>query len=223
LTGPSNFWSRRKADVKAEAAAEAREQADAIEARARASALAAEQEKSDEELLAELELPAPESLAQGDDFSAFMDRAVPERLRRRALRHLWRSNPVLANVDGLVDYGEDFSGSANVVENLKTAYQVGKGLTKHVEEMEKERERAAAASPVAQPGHDTPETAQTAAPDMVVSDEEQAPESRPDTRVDTDETKGDQNDATPALSFVAPDDAELTPARARRMQFAFEA
>ena len=35
----------------------------------------------------------------------------------------------------LVDYGEDFTDSATVIENLQTTYQVGKGMLKHVEEM----------------------------------------------------------------------------------------
>ncbi len=86
-----------------------------------------EDEKTDEELLAELDLPDPDTLSPGDDFSAFMRTRVPERLRRRALRVLWRSNPVLANLDGMVDYGEDFTDSATVVENLQTVYEVGKG------------------------------------------------------------------------------------------------
>jgi len=64
-----------------------------------------------------------------------MAKVVPEAIRRRALRTLWRSNPVLANVDMLVDYGEDFTDSATVVANMQTAYQVGKGMLKHVEEM----------------------------------------------------------------------------------------
>ncbi len=72
----------------------------------------------------------------GDDFSMFMNKAVPDRLRRRALRKLWLSNPLLANVDGLVDYGEDFTDRALAVENLQTAYQVGKGMLKHVAEVD---------------------------------------------------------------------------------------
>lgn len=87
------------------------------------------------EVLDVLGLPDPDSLRPGDDFSAFMAKAVPEVIRRRALRTLWRSNPILANVDMLVDYGEDFTDSATVVENMQTAYQVGKGMLKHIEEM----------------------------------------------------------------------------------------
>lgn len=92
-----------------------------------------QQERSDEEMLAELELPDPDTLQPGDDFSAFMAKAVPDRLRRRALRKLWLSNPVLANLDELVDYGEDYTDAATVVENLQTAYQVGKGMLARLE------------------------------------------------------------------------------------------
>ena len=133
-----NFWSRRRAAVRAE---EAQEQA-SMEAAALAEEQAAHEEKSDVELLAELDLPDPDTLKEGDDFSAFMAKAVPDRIRRRALRTLWRSNPVLANVDGLVDYGQDFTDSAMVVENMQTAYQVGKGMLKHVEEMARQAAEA---------------------------------------------------------------------------------
>ena len=90
-------------------------------------------EKPDAEALAELNLPDPDALGRGDDFSAFMAKTVPERLRRRALRRLWISNPVLANLDELVDYGEDFTDAATIVENLQTAYRVGKGMLEHVQ------------------------------------------------------------------------------------------
>ena len=85
------------------------------------------EEKSDEEILEELGLPDPDELKEGDDFSGFMKGAVPTRLRNRALRKLWLTNPVLANLDEMVDYGEDFTDAATVIENLQTAYQVGKG------------------------------------------------------------------------------------------------
>ena len=127
----SDFWSRRRAAVAAEAEAEVQAAVAAEQAEEHAKL----DELSDEELLAKLELPNPDEMQQGDDFAAFMKQAVPERLRRRALRRLWTSNPVLANVDMLVDYGEDFTDSAMVVENLQTAYQVGKGMKAHVEEL----------------------------------------------------------------------------------------
>ncbi|WP_424972400.1 DUF3306 domain-containing protein [Dinoroseobacter sp. S76] len=131
MSDTGDFWSRRKARVAAEAEADAAE----VLHSERAAEKAAMEEKPDEVVLEELGLPDPETLQPGDDFSAFMKSAVPDRIRRRALRKLWLSNPVLANVDGLLDYGEDFTDSAKVVENMQTAYQVGKGMLKHVEEM----------------------------------------------------------------------------------------
>ena len=119
-----DFWSRRRQAVEAEkrAETEARDDEKAGEERQ------ALEEKPDEDVLAELDLPDPDSLRQGDDFSAFMTKAVPERLRRRALRRLWLSNPVLANLDELVDYGEDFTDAATVVADLQSVYRVGKGM-----------------------------------------------------------------------------------------------
>lgn len=83
--------------------------------------------KTDDEILAVLELPAPESLKLGDSVAGFMDARVPERIRHKALRAFWKTNPVLANIDGLDEYCEDFTDAATVVENLQTIYQVGKG------------------------------------------------------------------------------------------------
>ena len=131
-----DFWSRRKAQVEAETQAQVR----ATEADAREADLA---DRTDAEICEELGLPDPETMQPGDDFSAFMSKAVPDRLRRRALRRLWRSNPVLANVDGLVDYGEDFTDSATVIGTLQTAYQVGRGMTAHVEELARQGEAEA--------------------------------------------------------------------------------
>ena len=131
-----DFWSRRKAAVQAEAEAEVI----AAEELAVAEQRAELEEKSDAEILAEFNLPDPDQLQVGDDVSGFMAKAVPDRLRRRALRRLWRLNPVLANVDGLVDYGEDYTDAACVIENLQTAYQVGKGMLAHVEALAAEAE-----------------------------------------------------------------------------------
>ncbi len=136
MSGEQDFWARRKAKVEAETLAE---QA-AVEQLVLAEQHAVLEEKTDAELLEELDLPDPDTLVMGDDFSVFMSKAVPDRIRRRALRTLWRSNPVLANVDMLVDYGEDFTDAAMAVENIQTAYQVGKGMLKHVQEMARQAE-----------------------------------------------------------------------------------
>lgn len=80
--------------------------------------------------LAEHDLPDPETLGRGDDFSAFLKDTVPDLIRRRALRRLWAANPALANLDGLVEYGEDYTDSAMVPEIVATAYKVGRGFIK---------------------------------------------------------------------------------------------
>ena len=132
----ATFWERRRAGVRAEAeAATAAEQAALEEAQQQALA-----ERSDEEILTELGLPDPDTLAMGDDFAAFMARAVPEHIRKRALRKLWRSNPVLACVDGLNDYDDDYLSGSFGNAPVATSYQVGKGLLAHVLEMGRQDE-----------------------------------------------------------------------------------
>ncbi|WP_306144904.1 DUF3306 domain-containing protein [Roseibium sp. MMSF_3412] len=132
-----DFWSRRKAAVRqAEEAEQAQEQA-ALAAEERAAL----EEKSDEDILEELGLPDPETLTKEDDFSGFLSAAVPERIRRRALRKLWGLNPVLANLDGLVDYAEDYTDAATVVENLQTVYKIGKGMLEQFADVDDETEQ----------------------------------------------------------------------------------
>lgn len=124
MTRPSNdFWSRRKAMVAEEAQEAERELPQEVP----------EEELSDEEILAKFDLPDPDTLKLGDDIKGFMSKAVPEHLRRRALRKLWRTNPVLACLDGLNDYDDDFTKVSG--ETVKTAYQVGKGMLYHLQEM----------------------------------------------------------------------------------------
>lgn len=120
----SDFWSRRKAAVRQAEERETveREAAEVVRQRSELEA------KSDLEILEELDLPDPDTLTEKDDFSRFLSAAVPERLKRRALRRLWGLNPVLANLDGLVDYAEDYTDAATVISNMQTVYQVGKGM-----------------------------------------------------------------------------------------------
>ncbi|MBV1897430.1 MAG: DUF3306 domain-containing protein, partial [Rhodobacteraceae bacterium] len=91
-------------------------------------------EQSEQEVLDQLELPNPDDMQAGDDFSAFMKSTVPAALRNRALRKLWTSDPILANVDLLVDYGDDFTGKNDPVGVIKTIYRVGKGMLPDEEE-----------------------------------------------------------------------------------------
>ncbi|WP_272003061.1 DUF3306 domain-containing protein [Roseovarius sp. ZX-A-9] len=136
MTRGTTFWDMRRAAVRAEEEAEAAAAQAALEAEQQ-RALA---EKSDEDILTELGLPDPDTLAKGDDFSAFMAKAVPEHIRKRALRNLWRSNPVLACLDGLNDYDDDYLTGSFGNAPIQTSYQVGKGLLAHVLEMERQDE-----------------------------------------------------------------------------------
>lgn len=186
----SSFWANRRAGVAAEADAEKV----AVEAQALAEEQAAYDTMEEAEVLAALDLPDPDTLQHGDDFSVFMAKAVPDAIRRRALRTLWRSNPVLANVDMLVDYGEDFTDAATVVENLQTAYQVGKGMLKHIEEMARQAEEA-----------DTPEVL-----------EEEPPEEEVQVAAIQEPTPADEAD------IVQVDEAEVHMPIPRRMKFRLE-
>lgn len=203
MTGSADSWSRRKAAVAAERTAEAR-LAEEAEAEAARQALA---EKPDDEVLAELDLPDPDAMRQGDDFSAFMAEAVPERLRRRALRKLWISNPVLANLDSLVDYGEDFTDAATVVENLQTAYRVGKGMLRRIEE--EDGETAAEAGDEETPPAEA-EHGADAAPEPAIAE----------TGGDAGAREDAELEALPAPASEEADDAPEMPAR-RHMRFAF--
>ncbi len=129
----SGLFAKRRAAV----AEEVRAEKAAIESETAALEEAALAARDDAEILQELDLPEPEELENAEAVRKFMASAVPQRLKTRALRRLWNLNPVLANLDGLVDYGEDFTDSATVIENLQTAYQVGKGMLRHVEELAK--------------------------------------------------------------------------------------
>ncbi|MEM6310434.1 MAG: DUF3306 domain-containing protein [Pseudomonadota bacterium] len=131
MTQGRDFWSRRRAGVEAEAKAE--------EQRATDADMAKLEERPDAELLAEANLPDPDSLDTPEAVQEFLRSELPQRLKTRALRKLWRMNPVLANLDGLVDYGEDYTDAATVIENMQTVYQVGKGMmTAFVEQDEED-------------------------------------------------------------------------------------
>ena len=145
------------------------------------SAGEAADERSDEEILRELGLPDPDTLKPGDDIKGFMASAVPARLRNRVLRKLWVSNPVLANLDRLVDYDDDFTDAAMVPEFLNTAYKVGRGWLeddakeKSAEEPQREAPQAVeAGTPGAEAEGDT-EAAEAAPPDPTEGGGEEVP------------------------------------------------
>jgi hypothetical protein len=54
------------------------------------------------------DLPDVDSLDADSDYTPFLRDGVPDDIRNMALRKLWRSDAVFANLDGLNDYDEDF-------------------------------------------------------------------------------------------------------------------
>ncbi|MEM6340033.1 MAG: DUF3306 domain-containing protein, partial [Pseudomonadota bacterium] len=137
----ADFWSRRRQAVAEEEKAE--EVAIAANAAAQIEAELAEREDTD--ILQEFDLPEPEAIESSEQVRAFLNATLPQRLKNRALRRLWRLNPTLANLDGLIDYGEDYTDAATVIENMQTAYEVGKGMLAHVEELARQAEEKLAA------------------------------------------------------------------------------
>ncbi|SPF81682.1 DUF3306 domain-containing protein [Pseudoprimorskyibacter insulae] len=192
----SDFWSRRKAAVEQEARAEEDAQAAAVVA----AEQAALEERTDEDILEELGLPDPDVMETPDQVRSLLAATVPQRLKTRALRRLWRLNPTLANLDGLVDYGGDFTDSANVIENLQTAYQVGKGMASRIQEM---------VEAAAQEAEDKEAKAEPEAPQTVAAEPEAAPQIAPA--------------PAPAPEFTPePEDAPVLAASSRRMRFRFD-
>lgn len=175
---PRDFWSRRRAGVAAEAEGE-----EALEsARVAEAEEAALAERSDEEILAELDLPEPEALESPDQVREFLNSELPQRLKTRALRRLWRLNPILANVDGLVDYGEDYTDAAMILENMQTVYQVGKGMLTAFVEEEDDDEDAVALEEVtddAEPDVEEETPIEEAQPAIVAATPDPAPEPEP--------------------------------------------
>ena len=124
----SGFWTTRRAAVAAEAQADQNASLEAA-SEAQEAALA---ERDDVELLSELGLPAPEELLSGEQLRAFLKAQLPQRLKSRALRAFWRTNPVLACLDGLNDYEDDYTAAATAGKAVNTLYVVGKGFAQPV-------------------------------------------------------------------------------------------
>lgn len=141
-----------------------------------------------------------DALNYESDYGRFMKKGVPETIRRRALKQLYRSNPILANVDGLNDYDDDFTDAALAVEVLQTAYKVGRGyLTDDdIAELDEygDDEDAELETEVAEAESDEPESRESES-DEPANEEETA---------DTDEAVDEESDV--ALVEDADDSAD---------------
>ena len=74
------------------------------------------------------DLPDIKTLNESSDYTPFMKDGVPEKLKRLALRKLWKSNPAFGFIDGLDDYDEDYSAIGIVAQEIFTNYKPGKGM-----------------------------------------------------------------------------------------------
>lgn len=91
------------------------------------------------------DLPPLDELDRYSDYTVFMRAGVSPELRKQALAKLWRSDPVFANLDGLLEYGEDYSIPFKRAGIVATAYRVGKGMVDAISEQHPEQESAAPA------------------------------------------------------------------------------
>jgi Protein of unknown function (DUF3306) len=87
------------------------------------------------------DLPDIETLTYESDFSVFLRDGVPEFIRQQALRKLWVSNPILANLDGLNGYDpmnmkalDDLEGAAEPIA------EVGRSLRDKIMEDKRTRD-----------------------------------------------------------------------------------
>ena len=133
---------------------------------------------SDEELLKKYDLPDPETVEDEIELDRFMSGKVPERLRQMALRRLWRVNPLFGVIDDMVEYGEDFTDAATVIEGMQTAYTVGKGYlneTLQAEENSAKLDRIADAKPVAEELQNNDNDVETGGDDNSAPESQKAP------------------------------------------------
>jgi hypothetical protein len=133
-------WSRRK-----QAAREAAREPQPAESEPRLPDDAPETE-TPHQVTEIAELPDPDTLDASSDFSVFLRRDVPLETHQKALRRLWRLDPIYNRIDGLDDYCEDFTDQAKVVKGLRTAYKVGRGMLDQFADAKTPPDEAATAS-----------------------------------------------------------------------------
>jgi len=197
-----------------------------------AAAAEAPEERSDADILAALGLRHPDEMQAGDDFGAFLRVDVPEHLRRLALRKLWRSNPVLACVDGLNDYDGDFTNAVTDAPGVQTAYEVGKGIVRQMlEQIEAPDTPGDAASPPVKTASDGASHLSLASQDGAdmqnASASRPAPASAPphlddgDREIAGHRASGDAGQGANDPGADDPRAPDAAPSRPRRMAFRF--
>ena len=178
--GFASRWARRKRAAQGEEAERSVEAVEPANALDDPETLARRESN-----LAEAEAVDLEAIDARTDMSIFGRDGVPDWLRRKAYRALWRSNPVFANLDGLNDYDEDYTRPDRIMTTFKSAYEAGRGYLAHheavarreraKEENAQEQEPTPLASvsteptPTVEPEVETSDPAKTVAPSAVVA------------------------------------------------------
>lgn len=172
-------WSRRKLEGKAgrdgDAGRDPGKDAPAAEAAPPPGPAGPDREKAAEDSGApELTEADVDKLEPGSDYTVFMNKGVSAHIQRLALRKLWLSDPVLANLDGLVDYADDYRGLADAGK-VATRWNFGKGLLSRGKDAAEgagpeaarasEGEAAGAPAEAAEQGEETEKSASDPAPD----------------------------------------------------------
>jgi hypothetical protein len=109
-----------------------------------------------------------ETLEYESDFQVFMKKGVPDVLKNAAMRKLWRSNPMLAVLDGLNDYDEDFGDKK--LNFYKSTWEVGRGFLTDEEMNHNPVDKVKAA--LSELISDEPEKESKTSKETIVADEE---------------------------------------------------
>ena len=197
-------WSARKAQIaKGELVADEKPASTVKEVNEGELDNGEEAKLSDQELLEKYELPDPEDLADESDLTQFLDGDLPERLRQMALRRLWRLNPLFGHVCDMVEYGEDYTDAATVMEGMQTAYQVGKGYETKASDIDEAEDNE-----IADTEAEDNEIADPEASDSDVADNEIADSKNPDAEA-TDSESPDTEAAGNKIAEIETLDSEV--------------
>ena len=189
-----------------------------------ASDLAESEEDSrltDDELLAKYELEDPETIEDESKLDAFLQGKFPDRIRQMALRRMWRLNPMFRFADEMVEYGENYTDAATVIDGMTTAYQVGKGyLQKAFDAVDEAPADEAPETPVVEPApksEDTPEVSDEPVQEQASATDEEASE------LDDEANQSAERNQLPSAESAKVDETTIDdaarPARAQRMVF----
>ncbi|MBL4758356.1 MAG: DUF3306 domain-containing protein [Rhizobiales bacterium] len=126
-------WSERKVAVQEAEDVETEENLEALKADSEGQDLETLEQGADPVSEEPEFVPTEEDVEKLDinsDFSKFLQASVPQHIKRMALQKLWRTDPAFAVVDGLLEYGEDFSDLHKKGAIIQSAYQAGRGYLK---------------------------------------------------------------------------------------------